>query len=254
MEKPLFRSLREKIRRDYGFTKKTINFIPFEDWRSKLRAYPKEFEEEYAQNIAFLKDKLKFTDLESVENSNKKLILFAGIPGSGKTTLAQIIKEKVPKTLLLRGHDVVDMLELYGKNVEKYKGRLKDRGFVYPDPWYISYLYQEQLTRNCLQLGYNVVFDDHIRTIKNRLGYHEMAKQNGAKNVFIQINAPFETYMEREEDEEGEDKKKFLANFILQSEDFSQDELKKYSKVIQVDGTSKINEIERMLLPQINKA
>lgn len=251
MEKGLFQGLREEIRRDYGFTKKSINFIPFENWRSKLKTYPKEFGEEYAKNIAFLKDGLGLVDLRRVENPNKKLILFVGMPGAGKTTLAQIIQEKVPKTLLLRGHDVVDMLKLYGKKVGTYKKRLEERGFKNPDPWYISYLYQEQLTRDCLQLGYNVIFDDHIRTIKNRLGYHEVAKQYGAKSIFIQINAPFETYVKREEDDKN--KMEFLANMVLQSEDLTEAERKKYDRIISVDGTSSIREIKRDLISQINK-
>lgn len=134
-----------------------------------------------------------------------------------------------------------------------YKERLKDRGFAYTDPWYISYLYQEQLTRDCLGLGHNVVFDDHIRTRENRLGYYKLSKQNGAKIVFVQINAPFEVCLKREEGKTDDEKQRFLANFVLQSQDLNADEKRKYSRVIQVDGTSEISEIERKLIPQINR-
>lgn len=88
MEKPLFKSLREEIKRDYGFTNQSINFIPFEPWREKLKTYPSQFGEEYVKNLDLLRRKLKVKNLQEVENPNKKLILFVGIPGSGKTALS----------------------------------------------------------------------------------------------------------------------------------------------------------------------
>lgn len=251
MKTKLFQDLKGEIRRNYGFTKSSIDFVPFEDWRSKLRTYHNQFGKEYWKNLSSLRRKLKLNGLQGVKNPNKRLILFLGIPGAGKTTLAHIIQDSIPNTILLRGHDIVDALDLYGKKVEKYKQRLRRNGFANPDPWYISYLYQEHLTRDCLSLGYNVVFDDHIRTRVNRLGYYELARQHNSGIVFVQINAPFTTYLEREE--EDKNKLKFLVNMVLQSEDISEAERRKYKRIIEVDGTSKLRELERDLKSQIKR-
>ena len=62
METKLFQSLKREIKRDYGFTKKSINFIPFENWRSKLRTYPNQFDEEYIKNLTLLRRTLKINN------------------------------------------------------------------------------------------------------------------------------------------------------------------------------------------------
>ena len=251
MTNGLFSRLREEIKEKYGLTKRSINFVPFEDWRKKLQTYPIEFSEEYTTNLEFLKRKLRLANLPRVNNKDKKLILFVGIPGSGKTTLVKIVAESVPNTIFLRGHDIVDMLHLYKENVELYRKRLKVRGFEHPDPWYISYLYQEQLTSDCLNLGYNVVFDDNIRTRVNRMGYHKLARNCHAGVVFIEIDTPFETCVrrttKREEDKyEASDKNvRFIANFAFQGEDISERERKKYDDIIVIDGTKSPRDIKR---------
>ena len=175
MVKPLFSELRKEIRRDYGFSRKDFDFIPFEDWRAKLKNYPEIFSEEYNKDLPFLKRKFGFDKLKEVKNKNKRFFLFSGIPGAGKTTLSNIIKQKVPNTILLRGQDIVDFLELYGNKKEIYRRRLRKMNFQNPDPWYVSYLYQDGLTSGLLKKGYNVVFDDHIRTRVNRKGYYGSA-------------------------------------------------------------------------------
>ena len=257
MVKGLFQSLREEIKRDYGLTKSSIDFIPFEDWRKKLRTYPTEFQEEYTTNLNFLKGKLGLSRLKRIENSNKKLILFVGIPGSGKTTLAKIIENSIENTILLRGHDIVDMLRLYRENVELYRERLRARGFEYPDPWYISYLYQESLTSDCLNLGYNVVFDDNIRTRVNRFGYYRLAKSHNARIIFVQVNVPFETCVRRcyKRDEDKykitDENIRFIANFAFQGEDMRPEEKRKYDGAIMIDGTKRISDIKKILIPKI---
>ena len=259
MAKGLFQSLREEIKEKYGLTRNSIDFVPFEsDWREKLQTYPAEFKSEWQSNLSLLKRRLKLSDLSDVENPNKKLILFFGISGSGKTTLARIVAESIPNTVLLRGHVIVDMLNLYGKNIELYRERLRKRHFETPDPWYISYLYQEQLTRDILDLGYNVVFDDHIRTRENRQGYSRLARSCEAKIVFIRIDAPFETCVrrttKREEDRYKITNKmvRFLANFVFQSEDISDSERKKYNGVVAVDGTSNLKDLRKYLVSQLS--
>lgn len=247
----LFQNLRKEIRRDYGLTKRSSSFIPFEKWRKKLKGYSNEFEEEYSRNVSFLKKKLGLTNLRRIKNPNKKLILFLGLPGAGKTTLAKEIENFLPHTILLRGHNIVDYLRLYGKDVEIYRERLRERKFKYPGPWYISYFYQEKLTRDCLNLGYNVVFDDDIRTSENRLGYYELARQYNAKIIFIQINSLFKTCLQREEGRINQKKINFLANFVFQSEDFNETEKEKYFKIIEVNGNSKIKDLEKDLISQI---
>lgn len=251
MKKPLFQALRDEIKKKYGLTKNSIDFIPFERWREKLGGYEKKFIREYGPNVGFLKERLGIEKFGKINNQNKKLILFSGIPGAGKTTLSKIIQKSIPNTIIIRGHDIVDLLGLFGKNVNEYRERLTKAGFSNPDPWYISYVYQEKLTRDLLKLGYNVVFDDHIRTIENRMGYLRLANECKADIIFVQINAPFDTYVKREEGKINDEKLKFLSNMVFQSEDFTKDEQKKYSKIIKVDGTKKINEIKRKLISKL---
>lgn len=248
MRKNLFKGLREELRRNYGITKNSIDFMPFENWREKLKFYSRDFGVDYEENLEFLKQKLGLFRLSKVNNPDKKLILFLGIPGAGKTTLASAVNKFLPQTILLRGHDIVDLLSLYGSNLKIYRERLEERGFVNPDPWYLSYLYQEHLTRDILDLGYNVVFDDHIRTRINRKGYYNLAREHGAKIIFVQISAPFKIYMQREE--EDPEKMNFLANMVFQSEDFSEEEMKKYG-LIEVDGTSNLSEIKKRLVREL---
>ncbi len=176
--------------------------------------------------------------------------MFVGIPGAGKTTLANSVSRKMSNTILLRGADIVDALDLYGdENVGCHRTVLEEMGFENPDPWYISYHYQETLTGELLDLGYNVVFDDHIRTRENRQGYFELANRFDARTIFVQINAPFKTYFEREEDDEG--KMDLMLNMVFQSEDFDESEIKNYSRVIPVDGTSSPEEIEKVVMKEI---
>ena len=245
MNQTLFRDLKREIKRDYGLTKKSIRFIPFEDWRKKIEGYDTQFPEEYQRNLIFLRNKMNLSQLKRINNPNKKLILFVGIPGAGKTTLSEIIQKEIQNTILLRGHDLVDLLGLYGKNLKKYRQILRTGGFEYPDPWYISYFYQEQLTRECLNLGYNVVFDDHIRTRANRMGYYHLARACGAEIIFVQIEAPFETYVKREDGEINGKKLKFLGNMVLQTEDINVEEKRKYDGIISVDGMADIRKIRK---------
>jgi predicted kinase len=251
MNNELFKELRRQAKKNYGLSKRNVNFVPFENWRFYLKNYPKKFDKEYLETVSYLKKKFKLDKLKEIDNPDKKLFLFSGMPGAGKTTLSKIIEKTVPNTILLRGHDIVDILGLYGKKVELYRKRLKEFGFEYPDPWYISYLYQDRLTRDCLNLGYNVIFDDHIRTRKNREEYLDLAKETGAEIIFVQINAPFETYLKREEGKVNDEKIKFLGRFVFQSEDISDAEKRKYDQVIFVDGTKEINEIEKSILSKL---
>ncbi|PIO08682.1 hypothetical protein COU59_00440 [Candidatus Pacearchaeota archaeon CG10_big_fil_rev_8_21_14_0_10_34_12] len=248
MSVPLFQKLRSELKRDYGITKKSILFIPFEDWRFKLKDYQKDFQDEYGSNLNILRNHFNLQNLLNLENTKNKLILFAGISGAGKTTLAEAIRKKLPNTILVRGHDVVNILNLFGKEEKKYRQRLRKRGFKTPDPWYISYLYQESLTRELLNKGYNVIFDDHIRTRKNRQGYYGLAKSIGAKIVFIKVYTPLKVAFERRKNEADLN---FLANFVFQSQDFSEEEKKKYDKLIDVNGTAKLSGIEKKVISKI---
>lgn len=246
----LFSDLRLELRRNHKITKDKINFVPFEDWRKKLANYSEKFPLEYQRDLKILRKKFGFKSLKPLVNKKKKLILFSALPGLGKTTLAKIIEKKIANTVLLRGHDIVDILHLYGSRKRTYKSRLKARGFVYPDPWYISYLYQESLMGELLDLGYNVVFDDHIRTKVNRRGYYRFAKKHNAEMVFVQINAPFALSLERRKKEGN---LSFWSRFVFQSQDFSDAEIRNYARVIEVDGTSKLADIERMLVLKLGR-
>lgn len=247
----LIEGLKNEIK-NYEAIQKDNSFVPFEDWRHKLEDYLTCFNEEYNSNLETLKRKIGTSQIKKIDNLDKKLILFMGIPGSGKTTLARIIQESLPDTILLEGHKLVKYLNLFDKkNASVYQKRLQLRGFNDPDPWYLSYLYAEGIIKDCLNSGYNVIFDDHIRTETNRLGYYNLAKKSGAKTIFIQLSTPFSICLEREEGKINESKTKFLANFVLQSEDITPREREKYNKIIMVDGSSNISEIKKELLPKL---
>lgn len=246
--------LYEKLRKEASGLK--IKRIPFEsDWRKKLKSYRVDFKKEYEKKLNFLMNRLGIKNLKKVQNKKKYLILFSGIPGSGKTTTAKFIKGILKNSIVLGSTKIVKLLELYSKKNKKRNEKiLKKYDFSPPDPWYFAYIYKEDIIKYCLEKGYNIILPSNIPTKKDRLGYYRLAKKFGASVICIQLYVPFELCCKRiyERDFKGDSKwnlekvKIDYGHFVFQGEDLSKKEISLY-KVIKIDGTKTFKEIRQIL-------
>ncbi|MBU0649975.1 ATP-binding protein [Patescibacteria group bacterium] len=191
---------------------------------AKYRATP-----EYQQTLKELEKELS-ADLARPTKSHKYLILFMGLPGSGKSTIAEEIKKFIP-CVILRSDWI-------------YFKRLREE---LEGDYYKAYCYVEDLARTFSKKGYTVILDENSRTKILRNHYYEVAAECKATPIFINISVDFETALDREILKGGEKKVRevrvrALKNFAAQMEPPIKEERKKVT-VINVDGNQPISKI-----------
>lgn len=146
-------------------------------WRERLKDYPQS--PEYENNLRLLKKEIDQT-LPQEKPEKKLVFIFMGMPGSGKSAQAEIIKGLHP-SVILRSDWIF---------FEKLKDQIEE-------DYYKAYFYQEDLARRCLKEGYSVIMDDNNRTTKNRTEVYQWAREHGAEPILIVIKVDPEVAADR---------------------------------------------------------
>lgn len=206
-------------------------------WRERLKDYPQS--PKYEINLQKLKK--EFDKALPKEKLEKKLVfVFMGIPGSGKSAIAQIIR-KIHPSVILRADWIF---------FERLRDQIKD-------DYYKAYAYQEDLARQYLKEGYSVIMDDNNRTVKNRTEVYKWAREHGAERVLIKIDVDLETAVDRVtlkggENQTREEKLASLKAFESQMEKPTSEE-EKSVKIIRIDGKKALEKIRTQVEEKIRK-
>jgi tRNA uridine 5-carbamoylmethylation protein Kti12 len=120
------------------------------------------------------------------------LIVITGIPGAGKSTIARLLSEALPRSVLISGDDLRHMV------ISGYRDP--------NDPWddemrsqyHLSFKNEAALTANFLGGGFDVVIDDVIR--KGAL-YDEWLKEfQGLDHQVVLLQPSLEAALKRNQD------------------------------------------------------
>lgn len=206
-------------------------------WRERLKDYLQS--PEYEINLQRLKQEFDQT-LPQEKPKRKIAFVFTGIPGSGKSSLAQIIK-KIHPSIILRADWIF---------FEKLKDQIEN-------DYYKAYVYQEDLARRYLKNSYSVIMDDNNRTVKNRTEVYKWARKCGAESILIKINVDLDTAVDRlalkgGEIETRKEKLVGLKDFASQIEEPTPEE-EKSVKIIRIDGRKPLEEIKLHLKREIKR-
>ena len=101
-----------------------------------------------------------------------------GLIGSGKTTVMKALSQSL------------SLLRISGDEIRKI---LYDRGFGYDKTWDIA----SSLVRKFAHEGYSIANDTDGATLKTREALENLAKELGAKVIYIHIYAPEEVIIKR---------------------------------------------------------
>lgn len=204
------------------------------DWRERLKDYP--HSSEYKENLQLLKREIDQT-LPQEKPSKKLVFVFMGIPGSGKSTIAQLIKRSIHPSVIIRSDWIF---------FEKLRDQIAD-------DYYKAYVYQEDLARRYLKEGYSVVMDDNNRTVRNRTEVYRWAEASNAQPVLLCIDVDVETAARRESIK-GEEKvtkeERIAALTAFQSQVEIPNSTEKV-KLIKIDGRASLEQITTQIKEEI---
>jgi len=173
---------------------------------------------------------------------NKPLIvLFVGIPGSGKTTFARQIAQRLNAVILSSD----------GARISMWKTREAiEASHKTPE----ERLYTNQLTfgalnyatRQIVKAGYNVLFDANANSRSERQEKYDIAKEFDGNAVVVRMRVPYEVSLRRVQEREPlDDQRQFdaekavgiLERFMKDIEEPSSDE-----NTIYIDGEAPFEE------------
>lgn len=147
------------------------------NWAERLASYSGT--DEFKRNFPELKEKLEQKTPE-IKPEKRKVFLFIGIPGTGKSTIARMITEIHPSLVISTDWIFFDQLiDVIG------------------DDYYKAYIYRRELAKHFLEKGYSVILDSNLRKEKDRQRIYQMAKEYQAKLVLINIDCPLEIAAKR---------------------------------------------------------
>ena len=206
------------------------------DWHERLADYTTT--PEFADNLTMLKQELDH-HIPKDKPVHKKLFTFMGVPGSGKSTIAEIIT-KVHQAIILRGDWVF---------FEKLRDQIGE-------DYYKAYVYIEELAKFYLREGYSVILEGNNRTVRNRYEAYKLAKSFGAEAILINIEVDLETAADRvtlkgKEQRTREDKLQGLKVFQSQMEYPTKMEASE-AHIVTINGNQSLEKIRRQLQQEIS--
>jgi predicted kinase len=157
-------------------TKEKIKFDT--NWPERLAGYPQT--EEFKEYFPHLREKLE-QQAPDDKPDNQKMFLFVGIPGAGKSTVAEMIADNYP-SLIIR----TDWI---------FFEQLKD---IIEDDYYKAYVYRRELADHFLEQGYSIILDSNIRKRADRKRNYQLAEKNDAQPVVVNLECPVEVAAQRQ--------------------------------------------------------
>lgn len=216
--------------------KTTSSKEAFDDtWRERLGNY--RHTKKFKKNLKKLNELIEPPKSPRTKSVKKLLILFMGIPGSGKSTISKIVNEKCPCVILQS--DAI------------YFTVLRDQIW---DDYYKAYVYTEELAKKFLGKGYSVIIDDNCRTLYNRSKYYELAKNHDAKPVLINIAISTEIGVKREIVKGNQQPRSERIRSLNIAQKQLQQPTEKESqaiKIINVDGEDPLKNIKKEVVSEL---
>lgn len=183
-------------------------------------------------------------------NSDRPIIvMFVGIPGSGKTTFAKQFAERINAVVLNSDAERLDMWKSL-ENIQATHASPEERKRANE----LTFGAMNYAAKQILRAGYHVIYDCNANQRWERDERHVYAKEIGALSVVVRISVPYEVSFERVQSrEDSHDQRQFtpekaktvLERFIGEIEEPGEGEL-----VVQIDGAAPFEEQYQSFIDQ----
>jgi adenylate kinase len=154
-----------------------------------------------------LKAKIVMREFETPP-SKSKVFLFAGPEGSGKSTQAKLLREKLGFTYIGAG----DMFRDVAKNDNGELGAAAQealKGHTYVDPKVATEVFKHRLKKDDVKKTEGVIFDTGLRTLDEVKAFPEILQEtlgiSNAETVVVYVGAPIEECVRRLQERGRED-------------------------------------------------
>lgn len=163
------------------------------------------------------------------------IVMFVGVPGSGKTTFAKKLAEKVNAIVLSS-----DSMRIWMWGSLEAKQAAHDTLEKRKLGNQLTFGALNYATNQAVMAGYSVIYDCNANHITERQEKYDIAKAYGALPVVVRLRVPYETSLQRiQTREETHDARQFIGDKALQVlEQFTADieEPSSNENVIEISG------------------
>jgi predicted kinase len=185
-----------------------------------------------------------------MSNNKPLLVMFVGIPGSGKTTFARQLAKELPAVILnsdsmrLGMWKTLDDIQRTHKNTEERRHANQ-----------LTFGAMNYATKQILAAGDNVLYDCNANHKWERQEKHDIASEIGAMSVVIRISVPSELSLRRVQEREvtHDQRRMSLERAVEVLERFTNEieEPTPHERVITIDGAMPFKEQLRLFRQQL---
>lgn len=207
------------------------------NWSKRLADYSKS--NEFQQYFLELKEKLEQRTPEQ-KHGKQKVFLFIGVPGTGKSKIAEIVNDVHPSVIISTDWIFFD--------------ELRD---VIGDDYYKAYVYRRELAKHFLDQGYSIVLDSNLRKERDREKIYQIAQQYKADSVLINLECPLDVAAQRQTLKGGEnrtlkEKKQGLERALKEIQPPTRHDHQK-AKVIPLNSDQSMKKLSMILQEQLQQ-